>query len=41
MKRFNLFDGELDEERTEPVGFTWRAARLGPRLGVDYWDGEA
>ena len=29
MKAFNLFDGELDEERTEPVGFTWRAARLG------------
>ena len=35
MKRFNLFDGELDEERTEPAGFTWRAARLGPRLGAE------
>ena len=33
MESFNLFDGELDEERTEPAGFTWRAARLGPRLG--------
>ena len=33
MSSFNLFDGELDEERTEPAGFTWRAARLGPRLG--------
>ncbi len=33
VKAFNLFDGELDEERTEPVGFTWRAARLGPKLG--------
>ena len=32
MESFNLFDGELDEERTEPAGFTWRAARLGPRL---------
>ena len=35
MKHFNLFDGELDEERTEPAGFTWRAARLGPRLGAE------
>ncbi len=33
MKAFNLFDGELDDERTEPAGFTWRAARLGPKLG--------
>ena len=33
MESFNLFDGELDAERTEPAGFTWRAARLGPRLG--------
>jgi uncharacterized cupin superfamily protein len=31
---FNLYDGELDEERTEPAGFTWRAARLGPKLGA-------
>lgn len=35
MESFNLFDGELDEERTEPAGFTWRAARLGPRLGAE------
>ena len=35
MKSFNLFDGELDDERTEPAGFTWRAARLGPKLGGD------
>ena len=35
MKRFNIFDGELDEERTEPAGFRWRAARLGPRLGAE------
>ena len=35
MRRFNLFDGELDEERTEPAGFTWRAARLGPMLGAE------
>jgi uncharacterized cupin superfamily protein len=35
MKRFNLFEGVLDEERTEPAGFTWRAARLGPRLGAE------
>jgi uncharacterized cupin superfamily protein len=34
VESFNLFDGELDEERTEPAGFTWRAARLGPRLGA-------
>jgi uncharacterized cupin superfamily protein len=33
VKAFNLFDGELDDERTEPVGFTWRAAQLGPKLG--------
>jgi uncharacterized cupin superfamily protein len=35
VERFNIFDGELDEERTEPAGFTWRAARLGPRLGAE------
>ena len=34
MERFNIFDGELDEARTEPAGFTWRAATLGPRLGA-------
>ncbi|MEO5576338.1 MAG: cupin domain-containing protein [Gaiellaceae bacterium] len=34
MQRYNLFDGELDDERTEPPGFTWRAARLGPMLGA-------
>jgi uncharacterized cupin superfamily protein len=35
VESFNLFDGELDEERTEPAGFTWRAARLAPRLGSE------
>jgi hypothetical protein len=35
MKSFNLFDGDLDDERTEPEGFTWRAARLGPKLGAE------
>jgi len=35
MRRFNLIEGPLDEERTEPAGFTWRAARLGPRLGAE------
>jgi uncharacterized cupin superfamily protein len=30
---FNLLDGELDLERDHP-GFSWRAARLGPRLGA-------
>jgi uncharacterized cupin superfamily protein len=35
VERFNIIDGELDLERTEPVGFTWRAARLGPRLGAE------
>ncbi len=34
MKRFNLFDGELDEARDQ-AGFSWRAARLGPRLGAE------
>jgi uncharacterized cupin superfamily protein len=33
VKSFNLLDGVLDDERTEPAGFTWRAARLGPKLG--------
>jgi uncharacterized cupin superfamily protein len=31
---FNLFDGELDEERAEPEGWRWRAAVLGPKLGA-------
>ncbi len=35
MESFNLFDGELDDERTEPAGFTWRATRLGPKLGAE------
>jgi uncharacterized cupin superfamily protein len=30
---FNLVDGELEDERPEPAGFRWRAARLGPKLG--------
>ncbi|HUP32977.1 MAG TPA: cupin domain-containing protein [Gaiellaceae bacterium] len=35
MKSFNLSDGELDEQRTEPAGFTWRSATLGPKLGAE------
>jgi uncharacterized cupin superfamily protein len=35
VQRYNLFDGELDDERTQPAGFTWRAARLGPKLGAE------
>lgn len=34
MEVFNLFDGELDEERAEPEGWRWRAAVLGPKLGA-------
>ena len=34
MKTFNLFDGELDEER-DPPGFSWRRASLGRRLGAE------
>ena len=34
MKTFNLFDGELDEERDQP-GFSWRRASLGRRLGAE------
>ncbi|MGZ4301950.1 MAG: cupin domain-containing protein [Gaiellaceae bacterium] len=34
MEAFNLHDGELDEERTEPEGWRWRAAILGPKLGA-------
>jgi uncharacterized cupin superfamily protein len=30
---FNLFDGELDRQRTQP-GFSWRSAGLGERLGA-------
>ncbi|MGZ8782303.1 MAG: cupin domain-containing protein [Gaiellaceae bacterium] len=33
MEPFNIFDGELDESRDRP-GFSWRAARLGPKLGA-------
>lgn len=31
---FNLFDGPLETERAEPLGFRWSAARLGPLLGA-------
>jgi uncharacterized cupin superfamily protein len=31
---FNLYDGELDRVRTEPEGWRWRAATVGPRLGA-------
>jgi uncharacterized cupin superfamily protein len=34
VESFNLFDGELDVERRQP-GFSWRAARLGPKLGAE------
>ena len=34
MEVFNLYDGELDEARTEPEGWRWRAAMLGPKLGA-------
>lgn len=33
MEVFNLFSGELDDEREHP-GFSWRAARVGNRLGA-------
>ena len=32
MRSFNLFDGELDDERDVP-GFSWRRASLGRLLG--------
>lgn len=32
MESFNLFDGELDLERDQP-GFSWRAARVGEKIG--------
>ena len=35
MEVFNLYDGELGEERTEPEGFRWRAAGLGAKLGAE------
>jgi uncharacterized cupin superfamily protein len=31
---FNVHDGELENERTEPDGFRWRATRIGPRIGA-------
>ena len=34
MEVFNLYDGGLDEERSEPRGFRWRAAPVGRRLGA-------
>ena len=35
MAVFNLYDGALDEARTEPAGWRWRAAVLGPKLGAE------
>ena len=35
MESFNLFDGELDEERNEPAGFTWRRAMVGAKLSAE------
>lgn len=32
MDRFNLFDGELDEQRDRP-GFSWRRAAVGRHIG--------
>ena len=34
MESFNLFDGELDLERDQP-GFSWRAARVGEKIGAE------
>ena len=34
MESFNLFDGALDLERDQP-GFSWRAARVGERIGAE------
>jgi uncharacterized cupin superfamily protein len=33
VRSFNLFDGELDEERDRP-GFSWRRAAVGDRIGA-------
>jgi uncharacterized cupin superfamily protein len=33
VESFNLFDGELDLERNRP-GFSWRAARVGEKVGA-------
>ncbi len=33
MRVFNIFDGELDLERDRP-GFSWRAARVGDKIGA-------
>ncbi len=34
MKSFNLFDGELDDERDRP-GFSWRRAAVGKKIGAE------
>ena len=31
---FNLFDGELDEERDRP-GWSWRRAKVGDKIGAE------
>lgn len=33
MERFNLESGDLERERAEPEGWTWRATGVGERLG--------
>jgi uncharacterized cupin superfamily protein len=34
VRAYNLFDGELDEERERP-GFSWRRARVGDKIGAE------
>jgi uncharacterized cupin superfamily protein len=34
VRSFNLFDGDLDDERDVP-GFSWRRASLGQKLGAE------
>jgi uncharacterized cupin superfamily protein len=34
VERFNLYDGELERERSEPAGWRWRATAVGERLGA-------
>ena len=34
MERFNLESGDLERERAEPEGWTWRATGVGERLGA-------
>jgi uncharacterized cupin superfamily protein len=34
VERFNLESGDLERERAEPEGWTWRATGVGERLGA-------